>query len=236
MAADCEPFMEESLKATPAGGGYDAAGLCRMAAQIARKLEGFSRFKLTYRPRICPFHVLMDYVPVGGRVLDIGSGMGLWLLLLSRSGVLGRGTGVEVTADLTEKAQRLAEPRDSLEFLHQDTDQGWPKSDWDCLTMIDVLHHVPRNEQEPFLERIGETGATRIIFKDIDPKAVFGSAMNTLHDLVVSGQKPQYPAPEMIERKLEQMDYRIIASGQVRMLWYPHYYIIADLKPGNILK
>ncbi len=228
--------MPQALDTPASTGGYDPSVLCRMADEIGKHLSGFERFKIKYRPRICPFHVLMDYVPVGARVLDIGSGMGLWLLLISRAGILGSGLGIEVHRQLAETANRLASERDSLNFQYNQPDQPWPSGDFDCLTLIDVLHHVPRNGQEEFLARIKQTGARRVIFKDIDSSAVFGAAMNTLHDLAVSVQIPKYPDPQKVTDTLENMGYTIVASRKIRMLWYPHYYIVADLakdEPNN---
>ena len=206
-------------------------------SQLSEKAKEFSsglgvkdRFLMVFRPHICPFHVLMEHVPDGSSVLDIGCGMGGWLYFLSRFGKISRGVGVEVSAERIENANSMKTDDDPLEFAALEVDQDWPGGSYDCLTMIDVLHHVPPAKQKEFMQRIEKLDVKKVIFKDIDPKAKFKSFMNSVHDVVLSKQLPRYCEKDKVAGWLEEMGYKITYSGRCDMLWYSHYLITAERK------
>jgi len=206
----------------------NAQDLSRIAKSFSRPLGLIDRLLNTWRPRICPFHDLMEYVPDGACVLDIGCGTGLWLYLLSRTEKISFGLGVEVDSVKVDLANAIKTAEDRLEFRSIPPGTQWPSGNFDCLTMIDVLHHVPRPHQQDFLRRIEQTGATRIVFKDIDPTAKCKAAMNTLHDLLLSHERPRYREKDTVAEWLEETGYRISHAGRHDMLWYSHYLVVAD--------
>jgi len=204
--------------------------LSRIAQEIGQKADAKERFIFKWRPFICPFHLLLEYIPEGACVLDVGCGSGLWLLLLSRLGRIRKGIGMDVNPERIALANNLRTERDELQFLEANEEEDWPKGKADCLTMIDVLHHVPKGKQKAFLGRIESTQASRVIFKDIDPAARIRRTMNTLHDWVLSRQIPQYSAPEEVISRLREMGYDAGYIIRHDMLWYRHYLIVADKK------
>ena len=206
----------------------NARALSRIAKSFSQPLGLKDRLLNTWRPRICPFHDLMEYVPEGARVLDIGCGTGLWLYLLSRTESISFGLGVEVDSVKVNLANTIKRAEDRLEFQSILPEMQWPSGNFDCLTMIDVLHHVPPPRQQDFLRRIEQTGATRIVFKDIDPTAKCKAAMNTLHDLLLSHERPRYREKETVAHWLDESGYRTSHMGRHDMLWYSHYLVVAD--------
>lgn len=202
--------------------------LCKIAKSLSSELSLKDRILMGQRPRICPFHVLIDFIEPASSVLDIGCGSGLWLFLLTRMNRIASGWGVEVRPKKIAVANSLKRESDPLEFITQNPADTWPQKSPDILSMIDVLHHIPPVEQKNFIQRIDDTKTRRIIFKDIDPTAKIKSCMNTLHDLVLSQQKPTYCRKEKVAGWLEEMGYRIQHVGRHDMLWYSHYLIVAD--------
>ena len=204
----------------------------KQLSDTARSFSGSlcakDRFLATYRPYLCPFHVLMEHVPQDCSVLDVGCGGGLWLLLLSRSGRISSGVGFDVRADKTESANSIKNEDDNLEFIQLGIDDNWPNGSFDCLTMIDVLHHVPLEQHNDFLGRIEQARAKRIVFKDIDPASGFKSFMNTVHDVVLSHQVPKYSKRAGVVECFEGMGYAIVENLRCDMLWYSHYLIVAE--------
>ena len=204
-----------------------AKSLSRIAASFSQPLNLTDRLLNTYRPFICPFHRIMGYLGSDDRVLDIGCGTGLWLNLLARTQGLSFGHGVEVNTVKVELANRVKSTADALQFSAIGPEEDWPTGDFNCLTMIDVLHHVPRREQSTFMRRIDRTHVSKVIFKDIDPAAFLKSKMNTLHDLILSRELPRYCRKEVVAAWLEEMGFQIDHVGRHDMLWYSHYLIVA---------
>jgi len=170
----------------------------------------------------------MQHVPQGARVLDVGCGAGLWLFLLARFRQIAEGVGIEVDARKVATANALRRPDEKLRFLSVDPGDQWPQQEFDSLTMIDVLHHVTPDHQKPLLQRIAETSVRRILFKDIDPAMRLRRTMNTLHDLVVTHQRPWYRPVETVCRWIEEAGFVIREQSWAPMFWYGHYFVVAD--------
>ena len=204
--------------------------LCQVADILSRGLSVKERLLMRWRPRICPFHVLLGHIPEGSSVLAIGCGSGLWLFLLAHFGRIAKGIGTDVRRDKIELANKLKRPRDKLEFVQVNSPEAWPRNVCDCVTLIDVLHHVPQEKQQDFIQAIDMTGTARIVLKEMDPEAKFKSMMNTLHDLVLSRQLSNYTKKETVVRWLEQMGFEIHEMGRHEMVWYAHYYLVAEKK------
>ena len=185
------------------------------------------RLLMVWRPMICPYHILMEHIPAGSSVLDVGCGTGLWLFLLSRFGRLSKGVGIEIDDKKVEIANSIKTPQDNLEFFQFAKEDKWPAGSYDCLTMIDVLHHILPNQQQAFLSKINEINARRIVFKDIDPQAKVKCLTNSLHDILLSRQLPRYCKKEKVAAQLESLGYRIKYIARHDMLWYSHYVIVA---------
>lgn len=202
--------------------------LSEKAKEFSARLGLKNRLLMRWRPWICPFHILMEYVPNGSSVLDIGCGMGGWLFLLSRLEKISRGVGIDVGAEKIALANSMITEEDPLEFMSVEADEQWPVGSYDCLTMIDVLHHVPVSRQKEFMGRIDKINVKKLIFKDIDPKAKVKSFMNSVHDVVLSKQLPMYCEKEKISQWLEDIGFEISYIGRCDMLWYSHYLIVGE--------
>lgn len=202
--------------------------LSKKAKEFSAVLGFKDRLLMIWRPRICPFHIMIEHVPDGSSVLDVGCGMGGWLYFLSRFSKISHGVGIEVSPQRIENANSMKTDDDPLEFVAIEIDEDWPDGSYDCLTMIDVLHHVPPADQKDFMARIKKLDVKKVIFKDIDPKAKFKSFMNSLHDVVFSKQLPRYCEREKVAAWLEEMGYDITNSQRCDMLWYSHYLITAE--------
>jgi ubiquinone/menaquinone biosynthesis C-methylase UbiE len=166
-------------------------------------------------------------VPQGAKVLDVGCGNGFWLLLLAELGRINKGIGTEISQKKIDTATALASRHPGLRFIYGPPEEPWPHDGCDCLTMIDVLHHVPPVAQLSFLERIARTGVRTVVFKDIDPTDVPRRMMNTLHDMVLAQQIPRYCRAETVASQLQKLGFEIRGEQKIKMLWYGHYLIVA---------
>jgi SAM-dependent methyltransferase len=206
------------------------AKLSSLAKEIGRGTVFLERSIMKYRPLICPFHELMEYVPAKSNVLDIGCGSGLWLYLLSRSKIISAGTGIDTNQNKIRIANSIKSEKDDLEFIVVQPDEPFPCNKFDCVSLIDVLHHIPPNNQRAFIKKVTKLNTDLIIFKDIDPNAKIKSFMNSVHDLIVARQLPGYRNIDAVIEWLTNDGFEIIKSTRCDMLWYSHHYIIAKKK------
>jgi 2-polyprenyl-3-methyl-5-hydroxy-6-metoxy-1,4-benzoquinol methylase len=203
------------------------AELASIGRKVGAALPLKERLLMRYRPHICPFHKLVPHVPQGAQVLDVGCGNGFWLLLLAELGRISHGLGTEISQKKIDTATALASRHPALRFVYRQPEKPWPDDECDCLTMIDVLHHVPPEAQLSFLDRIAATRVRTVVFKDIDPADVPRRMMNTIHDVVLSRQIPRYCPPETVAVHLRKLGFEIQVRQKINMLWYGHYLIVA---------
>jgi SAM-dependent methyltransferase len=95
---------------------------------------------------------LLERVPAGGAVLDLGCGCGVpFARDLAASGYAV--TGVDLSAVQVERARRLVP---TARFLHADATQiSLPPSRFDAVVSLYALIHMPLDEQPALLGRIG---------------------------------------------------------------------------------
>jgi 2-polyprenyl-3-methyl-5-hydroxy-6-metoxy-1,4-benzoquinol methylase len=98
----------------------------------------------------------------------------------------------------------------------------------DIIFLIDVLHHVPRNNQILFLNRLAammKPGAILVI-KDIDaanPLVIF----NKMHDLIISGEIGHELKSTETARQLAENHLDILGLEKTTTYVYPHYTVVA---------
>jgi ribosomal protein L11 methylase PrmA len=76
-------------------GGLTVTQVATLAREIYRDSKASIRYKQGYRPYICPFHLLVDCIPRGASVLDVGCGAGLFVLLMATLGRIRSAIGFD---------------------------------------------------------------------------------------------------------------------------------------------
>lgn len=186
------------------------------------------KLKSVYRPLICPFDELLGYAARDCRVFDLGCGRGQFALLLAEFAKPRAIAGIEISQGLIEKARSLL--RDyageiPIDFRSYDGAHIPPFiGEYDLVFMIDVVHHIPRDAQKPFLSNLYRRMAkgSRLILKDIDAASPLVFA-NKLHDLLLSGEISHELRLEDMLRMVRDAGFSVIGVRRRRMLWYPHF-------------
>ncbi len=196
------------------------------ASDYSKAFRGTTRFLTAHRPRICPFERLVDAVPARSSLLDIGCGNGLFLYLLLRAGRLGQGLGVDIRSEATIAGNAALRGfgigQATLSTAGGPTD--WPEQQFDAVSMVDVLHHLPRAGQRAFLgaacDRVRPGGL--LIYKDMASAPAWAAWANRLHDLVLARQWIQYVPIADVEAIAAGCGLRVAQSGALRLGWYAH--------------
>ncbi|MBV6501869.1 MAG: Ubiquinone biosynthesis O-methyltransferase [Prosthecobacter sp.] len=185
------------------------------------------------RPLICPLEPLLVQMPRRSRVLDIGCGTGALLLRAVKEDKVAQGLGIDVnkaaleTARETWQAMRDGFPHAGLVFMPSDElpDTAGP---WQVVTLIDVIHHVPRERQEAFLReafrRVAPGG--RMIYKDVCLRPWWKRAMNRLHDLVMARQWISEVPLEKVRLWAGQEGLKVVEEQHYGRLWYGHELLV----------
>jgi 2-polyprenyl-3-methyl-5-hydroxy-6-metoxy-1,4-benzoquinol methylase len=141
------------------------------------------------RPYICPLDPVLQHVPAGARVLDIGSGNGLFLVTMAAINGIGQGVGIEIS-DRALKAARAVSARHKLplHFVQASRPDQWPTDQVDVVTMIDVMHHLPPSVRHTFINAAAQRlrSGGRLVYKDMDSRPKWRAAWNCLHDLLLA--------------------------------------------------
>jgi 2-polyprenyl-3-methyl-5-hydroxy-6-metoxy-1,4-benzoquinol methylase len=185
------------------------------------------------RPHICPFGDVMEQVPAGASVLDVGCGAGLFLLLLGQQGRIRHALGFDVSAPSIEAANRAARNAGlaaTLEFQVRSIEDGIPEGPWNVVTVVDVLHHVPAAHQRAFVaslcERIPPGG--RLVIKDMVAQPRWRAFANQMHDLVMARQWVHQQGPETVDGWVQSLGLRRIYRSRINSWWYGHWTLVYE--------
>ena len=197
------------------------------------KSAGFiDSLKIKYRSLICPFISLIQTVKPGEKAGDVGCGSGQFLLLLTEFAQPSYLYGIEISKKLIDNAHNLFSsfPKEKYAFEQYDGIH-FPKAlaDMDVLFLIDVLHHVPKNNQEVFLKdlaNIMKPGA-RLVLKDIDASSPLVYC-NKIHDLIFAREIGNEMSMESAKNLLVANGLTIIEQSKRTMYVYPHYTLVAQ--------
>jgi 2-polyprenyl-3-methyl-5-hydroxy-6-metoxy-1,4-benzoquinol methylase len=205
---------------------------------LLRFLKGISfnaglidRLKVYYRPIVCPFVELIAMVDEGQKIGDIGCGSGQFALLLAEFAKPSYVFGIEISARLVDNARKLFGEYANVKFDFEKFDGvHFPDKikELDIVFLNDVLHHVPRKNQEQFLSDLiskMKKGASLII-KDIDQSSMLVYC-NKIHDLVFAGEIGNELSLSSTMVLLKRKDLQILDYQKKRMYVYPHYTIKA---------
>lgn len=195
-----------------------------------------SGLKIAYRPYMCPFDDILLECETKKSIFDIGCGSGMFLSLCAEFLNPSKLGGIEISDKLISNTKSILSDYDIPLNIKKYDGKRFPKEihDYDIVTIIDILHHIPKDYQIKFLEDLIEKvkKGTKIIIKDInaDSKLVY---FNKLHDLIFSGEKSE----EISLKKLLEIlnnkkgsDYignvRVETVNKRRMFLYPHYLVV----------
>jgi 2-polyprenyl-3-methyl-5-hydroxy-6-metoxy-1,4-benzoquinol methylase len=182
---------------------------------------------------VCPVEEIRRHIPHHSSVFDVGCGTGAILVDLIRARQVKKVGGSETAPSLLALAREaaaraLVAPSESADFLVSRLPPDCLRS-YDCVLLIDVLHHIPLMEQPGFLRKLGHAmrPGARLILKDINAARV-SVLGNRLHDALFAGNGFQEISLTRAMDLVTSAGLKIIGSYEIQRLWYPHYFVIAQ--------
>jgi 2-polyprenyl-3-methyl-5-hydroxy-6-metoxy-1,4-benzoquinol methylase len=211
--------------------------LARIAREIYIEGPWATRQLQYWRPFICPFDLVVEEVPDGSVVLDVGCGGGLLLGALASLGRIRGGVGFDYSDDAIRVAQAMAGALPAgcdLQFHHVSALDRWPEGTFSAVTLIDVMHHVPPASQHDVFRTAArhlKPGA-RLIYKDIAPRPRWRAYANTLHDLLLARQWVHYVDMSQILDWAHEEGLVPVRSYTANRLWYGHHFAVFQRPSG----
>lgn len=168
-----------------------------------------------------------------GRVLDVGCGFGLFAAYFGQMHRRRNIVGVDPDARRIRIAQTVASRLglDGHSFIAGDVRDAAIEGPFDAAYVLDVMHHLPRDDQRRVLERIRTLlvpGGTLIV-KDITTEPRLGLLFTEALDrLMVGFDEPlSYRHHREWAAMLEDVGFRTRAVRIPDVLPYPHVVIAA---------
>lgn len=231
MSPDSGAFSAEQATGTTVGQVF------RNVRRIYRRGGLLQRAMAYGRPFISPFHVLVDQVPAGSTLLDVGCGNGLLVNLLVSGARISRGVGFDSSwpaIEAAREASRACGAGVRAEFAHLAADAQWPAGTFDVVSLIDVLHHIPPSAQR----RVVDQALAKVIpgglflFKDIGSRPLWRALANRIHDLVLARQWIHYVEPAQVIAWAREGGFMLEHRQTINMLWYGHELLVFRRPPA----
>lgn len=197
----------------------------------SNNLGFIDKLKVVYRPLICPFDKLLNYIENNDSVFDIGCGSGQFCALAAKFKPTKNIIGIEISETLIQNAKNLNQEFISYKNVQFETFNGFeiPNKikNYSKIFLIDVLHHIPKKNQLDFLKEIYSkmSKGSVLILKDIDDESLL-VYFNKIHDFIFSGEIGFELKSTVTKKLTEEIGFKIMDSFSKRMFVYPHYFLI----------
>ena len=190
------------------------------------------RIMASHRHRICPTEPILAHIPADSSILDVGCGIGFFMVTFALHDRVKRGVGFDINPHVIAVAQATAAklPDVDLRFLCDQTVTALDEEPFDVVTMIDVIHHIPPEHQKSFFcdcfAAIAPGG--RMVFKDMAQRPLWMSLFNRLHDLTLARQIIHYVPLETIKQWAAEMGFFPVVEQSYHKLAYAHELLVLE--------
>lgn len=196
-----------------------------------KKIGFIDKLKISYRPMVCPFDDLLDIIPEHESVFDIGCGSGMFLSLVATYKNPEKVYGIEIDERLIDNAKKIFKNINVPSEFKKYNGNTLPQeiNSYKYIVLIDVLHHILKQNQFSFLKNIYDmmNEESILIIKDIDRKNPL-HYWNKIHDMVFSGEIGNEPNSLELQNELTNMGFKEITKSYRTMLLYPHFTLICQ--------
>ncbi len=168
-----------------------------------------------------------------GRILDVGCGFGLFAAYFGQTHPQRRIVGVDPSARRIALAQGVAQSLGLKDhtFVVGDVRTAPLEGPFDAVYVLDVMHHLPREDQQSVLERLRSllVPGGMLLVKDITTEPHFGLLFTELLDrLMVGWREPlAYRHHREWGEMLTGLGFKVRMVRVPDVLPYPHVVIAA---------
>ncbi len=226
----CNRLTGIQKKAAGRNLAYHGTMLMTLVSAIYSDAPLLERALVAARPLICPREPILQYVPNGARILDVGCGVGSTLVSFALNGKVSAGTGCDINARAVEIAKKASARVNlaKLTFLVTKSLNEIPSGPFDVVMSIDVMHHIHVPTQKDFFvacaDRVKPNGL--FIYKDMADNPAWKSTFNRLHDLVMARQWIHYVPLETVKTWADEAGLQLVNESAYNRLAYAHEILV----------
>ncbi|WP_394845562.1 class I SAM-dependent methyltransferase [Pendulispora brunnea] len=208
----------------------------RAIANIARALPFVERAYASVRFSILRPKLLsvMDLMLTDeGRILDVGCGFGLFAAYFGQTQPKRSIVGIDPNARRIDMAREVAKSIGcTAHRFHVGDVRDVPlQGSFDAAYVLDVMHHIPAEDQRPVLERLRDllVPGGMLLIKDITTEPRFGLLFTEVLDRVMVGWKEPlaYRHHQDWGAMLTSLGFKVRIVRVPDVLPYPHVVIAA---------
>lgn len=183
---------------------------------------------------ILPLHKIAQKVPETGNILDVGCGYGLLDIYLAKTSRLRNIIGSELNEKRVKFASVAAAKINlsNVSFVSRDLVQSENEHKFDCIIMVDLLHHISLVKQKQLLNSayfLLKKGG-KLIIKDLDNRPAFKFYWNLIHDKLMTGFDQLYfRNSQEIAVDIEQQGFTL-EHQDISNFFYAHHIFICEKK------
>ena len=175
-----------------------------------------------FRKYIYPVNLIVDLIPSNSKILDLGCGQGDLLKILKNKKKIKfyKGIDPKLKNEFKNKYSELS--RLYIEDVIGEI------SNFECILLIDVMHHIKKNDQNLLIEKIISqlNNGAIFIYKDISNKNYFFANMNKLHDLIYNNEFINYYKVDKLIHFIKNSNNLSYERFYNRIFWYDHEFLI----------
>lgn len=198
---------------------------------LAIRLYSRVRFTILRQPFL---EEIGQYLPDRGKILDVGSGFGLFSLyyaaLEPERDILGIDLDGRRVQCGNASARKLG--LTNVEYRQGDAMDLGVEQKFDAIYMMDLIHHLPQRGVADFLRTIrrllNDNGI--LVIKDVAPTPWYKMFFTLILDRVMVGMEPiRYWPPEELAAILQSLGFSVVKHRMTDILPYPHILYVCRL-------
>ena len=208
--------------------------LSAVASRLYAESRKLTQWRQRVRLRICPLERLIEVIPNGSRVLDVGCGDGLLLGLLADGRLISSGIGFDTDRSKVHAARNMAESNgfgELVEFRVHHIASAWPcpNDSFDAVLLVDVMHHLPPAVWPGIWSQVAKAlrPGGLLIYKDMARKPLGAALANRMHDLLFSGDWIHYADFDECVQQARACGLHEKSRDRFRRLCYQHEMLVA---------